>query len=116
MTRLAPILCVTLLALCPGQSPRPPHVVFVTGDHEYSSEGTMPLLARALEQHYGFRVTVLKSHPDENAETDIPGLEALEGADLVVFFLRWRRLPPEQVARIKKYLDAGKPVVAFRTT
>lgn len=116
MTGLVPILCVTLLALCPGQSPRPPHVVFVTGDHEYSSEGTMPLLARELEQRYGFRVTVLKSHPDENAETDIPGLEALEGADLAVFFLRWRRLPPEQVARIKKYLDAGKPVVAFRTT
>jgi type 1 glutamine amidotransferase len=91
-------------------------VVFVTGDHEYSSEGTMPLMASMLEKRYGFRTTVLKSTPDENGEEDIPGLEALDTADLAVLFLRWRRLPKEQVEHLGKYLDAGKPVVAFRTS
>jgi type 1 glutamine amidotransferase len=76
----------------------------------------MPAIAAELESRYGFRVTVLKSHPDENSETDIPGLEALARADLAVFFLRWRRLPQEQIEHIRRYLDSGKPVVAFRTT
>lgn len=93
-----------------------PHVVFVTGDHEYSSEATMPLVAAALAKSYGLRTTVLQAHPDENAETDIPGLAALAEADLAVLYLRWRRLPAEQVEHLRRYLDAGKPVVAFRTT
>ncbi len=92
------------------------HVVFVTGDHEYSSEGTMPIIATELEKRFGLRVTVLKSYPDENAEENIPGLESLNTADLAVFYLRWRRLPKEQLEHIRKYLDSGKSVVAFRTT
>lgn len=99
-----------------GEAVKQPHVVFVTGDHEYSSEETMPLLAAWLAKSYALRTTVLKAHPDENAETDIPGLAALAEADLAVFYLRWRRLPAEQVEHIRRYLDAGKPVVAFRTT
>ncbi len=93
-----------------------PHVVFVTGDHEYSSEETMPIIAAELEKNYAMDVTVLKSSPDENGEEDIPGMEALEKADLAVLFLRWRRLPKEQVEHLRKYIDSGRPVVAFRTT
>jgi type 1 glutamine amidotransferase len=99
-----------------ASAPKGPRVVFVTGDHEYSSEETMPILAAALEKRYGMQATVVKSFPDENAEENIPGLEALERADLAVLFLRWRRLPKEQVERLRRYLDSGKPVVAFRTT
>ncbi len=93
-----------------------PHVVFVTGDHEYSSEETMPIIAAELDKRYRMRTTVLKSYPDENAEENIPGLEALSNADTAVFFLRWRRLPNDQVEHIRRYLESGKPVVAFRTT
>ncbi|MEY3854186.1 MAG: hypothetical protein RIS68_200, partial [Bacteroidota bacterium] len=75
-----------------------PLVVFVCGDHEYSGESTLPLLAAVLEKEYGFRTKVLKSFPDQNAERDIPGLEILAEADLAVFFLRWRLLPADQVA------------------
>lgn len=108
------LLCASILLA--GVPPRRPHVVFVTGDHEYSSEETMPIIAGELEKRYGIRTTVLKAYPDENAEANIPGLEALNQADLAVFFLRWRQLPKEQLAHIRKYLDSGKPVVAFRTT
>jgi len=93
-----------------------PLVVFVTGDHEYSSELTMPLFAAELEKNYGLRTKVLKSVPDYNGEKDIPGLEALAEADLAVFFLRWRQLPQEQLDRIEAYLKSGKPVMGFRTT
>jgi type 1 glutamine amidotransferase len=93
-----------------------PLVVFVTGDHEYSSEATMPLLAAALEKDYGIRTIVLKSSPDHNSEENIPGLEALQEADLAVFFLRWRRLPKEQLKYIDEYLNSGKPVIGLRTS
>lgn len=93
-----------------------PHVVFVAGDHEYGGEMTLPKLAAELERHYGLATTMLKSFPDQNAEEDIPGLEALSSADLGVFYLRWRRLPPEQLAHIETYLQAGKPVIGLRTT
>ncbi len=113
------ILLVSLLLmslnLC-AQSSKKPHIVFVSGDHEYSSEATFPLIAKEFEAKYGFKATVLKSSPDENAEENLPGLEALEQADVAVFFLRWRRLPAEQLRHIENYLKSGKPIVAFRTT
>ncbi|MEY3283738.1 MAG: hypothetical protein RIR86_1751 [Acidobacteriota bacterium] len=98
-----------------GAAPKP-HVVFVAGDNEYGSEETFPLLAAELRKNYGVRVTVLKSEPDENSEENIPGLEALETADLAVLYLRWRRLPKEQLDHLRRYLESGRPVVAFRTT
>lgn len=93
-----------------------PYVVFVTGDHEYSGELTLPLIAAELEKNYGMRTKVLKSAPDQNSEKDIPGLESLREADLAVFFLRWRQLPQNQLDYIDVYLKSGKPVMGFRTT
>jgi type 1 glutamine amidotransferase len=93
-----------------------PMIVFVTGDHEYSGEATLPIVAAELEKNYGFRTKVLKAYPDHNSEENIPGLEALKEADVAVFFLRWRRLPADQVKYIEDYLKTAKPLVGFRTT
>lgn len=76
----------------------------------------MPLFAGELTRSYGLRTTVLAACPDQNAEENIPGLEILDTADLAVCFLRWRRLPAEQVAHLQAYVTAGKPVIGFRTT
>ena len=35
-----------------------PHVVFVTGDDEYRSEITMPMIAAILEKRHGLRTSV----------------------------------------------------------
>lgn len=99
-----------------GGNKKKPLIVFVTGDHEYSGESTLPLIAAELEKNYGFRTQVLKASPDQNAEENIPGLEALKEADVAVFFLRWRRLPVEQIKHIEDYLKTKKPLVGFRTT
>jgi len=93
-----------------------PHVVFVTGDHEYGGEDTMPLLAQELEKNYDIKTTLCQAYPDQNAEENIPGLEALADADLAVFFLRWRRLPEDQAAHIEACVKSGTPVMGFRTT
>lgn len=110
------LLALTLAfapAIC---SAAKPHIVFVTGDHEYSGEQTLPILAKSLETQYGFRCTVLKASPNQNSEENIPGLEALGQADLAVFYLRWRRLPKEQLAHIDAYVKSGKPVFGYRTS
>jgi hypothetical protein len=93
-----------------------PFVVFVTGDHEYGGEETLPLIATELEKNYGLSTKVLKASPNQNAEKNIPGMEILAQADLVVFFLRWRQLPPDQLEFIDKYLKSAKPVMGFRTS
>src|SRR2546426_4559727 len=85
-------LALTTSGLAAAET-RKPHVVFVTGDHEYGSERTMPLLAKALEERYDLRTTVLyatneRGERDESYERNIPGLQALAGADLAIFFLR----------------------------
>jgi hypothetical protein len=98
------------------QNDKKPLILFVAGDHEYSGESTLPLIAAELEKNYGFRTQVVRAYPDQNAEENIPGLEALKEADVAVFFLRWRRLPVEQFKHIEDYLKRKKPVVGFRTT
>jgi type 1 glutamine amidotransferase len=97
-----------------------PHVVFVTGDEEYRSEESMPMLAKILHRDHGFRVTVCyalnkEGLIDPNALENIVGLEALEDADLVVLFTRFRKLPDSQLERIIRYAESGKPMVGFRT-
>src|SRR5213082_508196 len=47
--------------------------------------------------------------------SNIPGLEALDTADLMVIFTRFRDLPDKQMKHIIDYLEAGKPIVAIRT-
>ncbi|QMW00773.1 ThuA domain-containing protein [Spirosoma foliorum] len=119
-TFLQTVAGLVSLSALPGlatvKAPKKPLVVFVTGDHEYSGELTLPLIAAELEKNYGMRTKVLKAYPDYNGEKDIPGLEALKEADLAVFYLRWRQLPKEQLQFIDDYLKSGKPVMGFRTT
>jgi type 1 glutamine amidotransferase len=103
----------------PGQGK---HIVFLIGDEEYRSEDSMPQLARILAVHHGFKCTVLFAVNKETGEIDpqtldnIPGLEALETADLVVIFLRFRELPDDQMKRIIDYTNSGKPIVGLRTS
>ena len=95
---------------------RAPHVVFVTGDDEYRSEITMPMIAAILAKDYGMRTSVAVSKPIPQTKTNIEGLEALATADLMVMFTRFRALPDDQLARITTYVDAGKPIVGLRTS
>jgi type 1 glutamine amidotransferase len=103
-----------------GAQARVPYVVFVTGDEEYRSEESMPMLARMLHGHYGFKVTVCYSLGKDgtinpNNLENIAGLEAVDDADLLVLFTRFRKLPDEQLGHIVRYAESGRPMVGFRT-
>ena len=97
------------------------HIVFVTGDDEYFSEDGMPVLAQILAERHGFKCTVLFAINkttgviDTNTKDNIPGLEALEKADLMVIFTRFRALPDDQMKRIIDYSDSGRPIIGLRT-
>ncbi len=98
------------------------HIVFVSGDEEYRSEEALPMLARILAVHHGFKCTVLfpidpaTGNIDPEYQTNIPGLHLLETADLMVMMLRFRELPDDQMKFIDAYRLSGKPVIALRTS
>jgi len=104
-----------LVAQAPAPA-RAAHVVFVTGDDEYRSEITMPMIAAILEQRYGVRASIAYAKPIPQTKDNIEGLEALDSADLLVLFTRFRALPDDQLNRILTYVDSGKPVVGLRTS
>src|SRR6266513_1221454 len=82
------------------------HIVLVSGDEEYRSEEALPQLARILAERHGFETTVLFAINPTNGTIDpdrkdnIPGLEALDRADLLILFTRFRDLPDEQMKHI----------------
>ena len=98
------------------------HLVFVSGDDEYRSEEALPLLAKIMAEHHGFKCTVLfaidpnTGHITPSHQTNIPGLEVLEDADLAIFLLRFRNLPDDQMQYIVDYTNSGKPIIGMRTS
>jgi type 1 glutamine amidotransferase len=95
------------------------HIVLVSGDQEYRSEETIPQLAKILATRHGFKCTVLftldKDGTINPTVNDVPGLEVLKDADLLVIFTRFLDLPDEQLKHFADYLKAGKPVIGLRT-
>jgi type 1 glutamine amidotransferase len=96
------------------------HVVLVSGDEEYRSEETLPQLGKILAERHGFKCTVLfavgkDGTIDPNRTDNIPGLEALKTADLMIIFTRFRNLPADQMEAIADYVDAGRPIIGLRT-
>jgi type 1 glutamine amidotransferase len=127
-------LCVFLAAPTPPVRAAEPYLVFqphghakgknivlISGDEEYRSEESMPQLAKILSTYHGFHCTVLFAiNPkdgtiDPNLLTNIPGLEALDSADLMVILTRFRDLPDDQMKHIVDYVESGKPIVGIRT-
>jgi hypothetical protein len=98
------------------------NVVLVSGDEEYRSEEALPQLAKILARRHGFKCTVLFAIDradgtiNPNVRDNIPGLEALDDAELLVMCTRFRELPDEQMKHIVDYVEAGKPIVALRTS
>ncbi|MCR4414372.1 MAG: ThuA domain-containing protein [Thermoguttaceae bacterium] len=96
------------------------HIVLVSGDEEYRSEEALVQLGRILAVRHGFKCTVLFGmDPDGTINptnvSNIPGLEALKTADLMIIATRFRNLPDDQMRHIVEYVEAGKPIIGMRT-
>src|SRR3954451_3120306 len=88
------------------------HIVLISGDEEYRSEEGLPQLAKILARRHGFTCTVLFAIDprdgtiNPNVRDNIPGLEALKSADLLVLFTRFRDLPDDQMKRVVDYIES----------
>ena len=97
------------------------HIVLISADQEYRTEQGMPQLGKILAERHGFTATVLFSiDPETGAidpagNTNVPGTEALQNADLMIIGSRFLHLPEEQMRPIDEYINAGKPVIGLRT-
>ena len=98
------------------------HIVFLAGDEEYRSEEGFPMLAKILAVRHGFKCTVVFPINPTNSTIDplilnnMPGITALDSADVCVMGLRFRELPDAQMKHFADYLNAGKPIIALRTS
>jgi type 1 glutamine amidotransferase len=96
------------------------HIVLVSGDEEYRTEEGFPQMGKILAKHHGFKCTVLFAIDKDgtinpNVNNNIPGLEALKSADLLIIGTRFRDLPDEQMKHVVEYVESGKPIIGLRT-
>jgi hypothetical protein len=101
----------------PGQGK---HIVLISGDEEYRSEEMLPQLGKILAKHHGFKCTVLFAIGEDGTidpvrRDNIPGLETLKTADLMIVFTRFRDLPDSQMKHFVDYVNSGKPIIGCRT-
>jgi type 1 glutamine amidotransferase len=96
-------------------------IVLISGDEEYRSEEALPQLGKILARHHGFTCTVLFAIDSKDGTIDpvlrnnIPGLQALDTADLMIIATRFRDLPDEQMKHIDDYVQSGRPIIGLRT-
>jgi type 1 glutamine amidotransferase len=112
----------TAIAAAPARSGDDdrPLVVFITGDQEYRSEESMPYLARMLADRHDCATNVCYSLADDGTidpdnVQSVSGIEALDRADLVVLFTRYRDWPDQDFRHFEEYIGRGGPIVGFRT-
>src|ERR1700722_9910243 len=111
------LLALSLHAAEPGKA-KGKRIVLISGDEEYRSEEALPQFAKILATHHGFQCTVLFAIDKDGTInpniSNIPGLEALKTADLMIIFTRFRDLPDEQMKHIVDYVESGKPIIGMR--
>lgn len=98
------------------------HVVLISGDEEYRSEESLPMLGKMLAEKHGFKCTVLfaidkgtgEINPKES--TNIPNVAAVDSADFLILGLRFREYSDEDMKHIVDYVEAGKPLLGMRTS
>jgi len=89
-----------------------PNLLIIMAEREYKTNQTLPKFAAEQLGHL-FQVNTL--HASETERNDLPGLEAIREADLILLSVRRRLLPLEKMKLLRAYVAAGKPIVGIRT-
>jgi len=114
MKLLSPIVlvsCLAALSPLPASAAPPLKICMLSGSEEYESDKSLSSFKSYLEEHYSTSCTLLKA----KGVGSLPGLEALDGADVALFFTRRLEISGVDLDRVKKWCEAGKPIVAVRT-
>jgi type 1 glutamine amidotransferase/nicotinamidase-related amidase len=87
-------------------------LLIVSAEDEYETARTLPDFA---ERHLGGDFRIHLALGDPRRRTTIPGIEQLGFADVAIFAIRRWPLPAGEMAAVRKFIGAGKPLVALRT-
>jgi len=86
-------------------------VCLVSGAPRYDSDASLTAFKTYLAANHHVRCRLIKARSVD----DLPGLAHLDGCDVALFFTRRLKIDGEQLAAVKRYCEAGRPVVAVRT-
>lgn len=89
-----------------------PRLAILSAEDEYKTEETLPPFAA---KHLGKDFAVQFVFGSETDRHDLPGLDAIADADVLLVSARRRPLPKEQLDVVRKFVAAGKGVVGIRT-
>ena len=110
---MKPFFWIFLLVLSfSGNATRAATVALVSGEYEYASMITLPAFASYLEKEHGFETIYVERGEGE----DIPGIEKVRDADLLILYIRRMTLPDKQLDVVREFIASGKPVLGLRTT
>jgi type 1 glutamine amidotransferase len=104
-------LCVMM---APGKAAEAPplKICLLSASAEYESDKSLAEFQKYLEAHY--QVSCQRAFGKDKGD-GLPGLEALDTADLMIVYTRRVKLPADQLERIKKYIASGRPIIGLRT-
>jgi nicotinamidase-related amidase len=92
-------------------------IAFLVAEGEYHANQRLPEFAHELMLR-NFSCDFSLGVPQMNGEGrhNLENLQILDSADLAIFFVRRRALEAEKMAKIKKYVASGRPLLAIRTS
>jgi type 1 glutamine amidotransferase len=90
----------------------PLKICMLSGSAEYNSDASLAEFKTFLDGRYNVACTLLSA---KDGSDSMPGIEAVDSTDLLVVFMRRISLKADDLAHVKKYCEAGKPVVGIRT-
>ncbi|MFO8013950.1 MAG: DUF6807 family protein [Phycisphaerae bacterium] len=91
---------------------KPLRICMIAGAREYKANESCAFYKDYLEKRYNVTCTHVQG---KDGAKSLPGLEALDEADLLFVFCRRTRPKEDQLKRIQAWCRAGKPVVGVRT-
>lgn len=89
------------------------HIHFISGSEEYQSEKSLLDLKHLLEED--FKQIKVTASWGKDAGDDLPDINRLADADLMLVFARRMTLPDSQLAIILWHIKDQKPVIGIRT-
>ena len=108
------LLLASVLVLLTANSPAadPLKIHLISGSKEYKSEPSL----KAFQQHLEKKISVeVSASWVKDGAKDLPDIDKVPKADLLIVCARRMKLPEDQMAIIRKHWDSGKPVVGIRT-
>ncbi|HEV7279073.1 MAG TPA: ThuA domain-containing protein [Pirellulaceae bacterium] len=92
--------------------PPPLHIHVIAACKEYEAETSLKKWAKDYVNQRDVRVTFSVG---QDGDEDLPNLDEVAKADLLVLFARRLKLKPEPLAKIAARWEAGKPILGLRT-